>query len=207
MTISPPAGVTGVVHVGGGRGQEALFYQQQSLPVLWIEPLPANVAMIRQRIASIPNQIVEQALISDRDGERATFFVTSNSKGSTMSSSMLPLNKNRQQFLSIYTANIKQMTTTTLPVVMERHPNIPWNYLVVDVQGAELRVLNGAKPLIPKFRWILLEGSTVELYEGQPLIPELTEWLIDHGFHLVKYDLNRPEWHTDYLFHQSENPP
>lgn len=57
--------------------------------------------------------------------------------------------------------------------------------LKIDVQGAELDVLRGATESLRLFRWIYLEMSFVELYEGQPLADAIVEELRGRGFELA----------------------
>jgi inhibitor of KinA sporulation pathway (predicted exonuclease) len=52
----------------------------------------------------------------------------------------------------------------------------------IDVQGFELEVLKGATQTLTHVRWVYLEASFVELYEGQPLAAELVEFLRHAGF-------------------------
>ena len=56
--------------------------------------------------------------------------------------------------------------------------------LKADVQGYELEVLKGAPLTFRRLRWIYLELSFVQLYEGQPLAAALISYLADHGFHI-----------------------
>jgi len=57
--------------------------------------------------------------------------------------------------------------------------------LKIDVQGAELEVVRGAAATPGSFRWIYLEMSFVELYDGQPLADTMIDELRDRGFRLA----------------------
>ena len=54
--------------------------------------------------------------------------------------------------------------------------------LKADVQGYELEVLKGAPLTLRTVRWVYLELSFVQLYEGQPLAAEVISYLDDRGF-------------------------
>jgi FkbM family methyltransferase len=58
-------------------------------------------------------------------------------------------------------------------------------YLKVDVQGAELDVLRGARATLSSVRLLEAELSAVTLYEGQPLIGEVLRYLDGEGFELI----------------------
>ena len=192
---------TGVLHVGGGLGQEAERYAARDLPVIWVEPLAENVRAIRERTRGLPLQRTIQALVSDRDGELVEFHVTTSSRdGRTTSSSMLPLAEHRERFPHVTEQRIVPMRTCTVATLLDRLDAPYLNHMVVDVQGAELKVLTGAEPVLHTFNSLLVEGSTTELYRGQPPICEIQCWLEHRGFTLIDTDRSRPAWHTDYLF-------
>lgn len=196
-----PEGATGVLHVGGGLAQEADEYGRRKLRVLWVEPLRENVEAIQDRIgAYYPLQGVLQALLSDLAGKIVQFYVTSGKNGRSTSSSMLPLHEHRERFPHVHVREVVVMRTLT---VASLQPDPELNHLVVDVQGAELLVLKGAEPVLDQFQSIQVEGSTVEMYRGQPTISEVQTWLEDRGFRFIEMDESRPSWHTDYLFKRS----
>ena len=61
-------------------------------------------------------------------------------------------------------------------------------YLKIDVQGYEHHVLLGASSILDRVSLIECELSTVILYEGQMLFPEMLELFRKHGFHPVGFD-------------------
>ena len=66
------------------------------------------------------------------------------------------------------------------------------NFLKIDVQGAELDVLDGAAKLLPAIDWIYLEVSFVSLNEGAPLFGEVFDYLRLKGY-LID-DMCDPTW-------------
>ena len=54
----------------------------------------------------------------------------------------------------------------------------------IDVQGFELEVLKGSEDLIKCFDYIYVECSYKELYESQPLVSEVVQFLFKKGFRL-----------------------
>ena len=58
------------------------------------------------------------------------------------------------------------------------------NILCIDVQGYELKVLNGSKNLLNKIDALLVEVNRKEMYEGCPHISEIDKFLSD--FNLVR---------------------
>ncbi|NJK60670.1 MAG: FkbM family methyltransferase [Oscillatoriales cyanobacterium SM2_1_8] len=69
------------------------------------------------------------------------------------------------------------VTTTTLDAVYRQHQLRAPDVLRVDVQGAELAVLQGATAILPHVLAIEVEVEFLPLYEGQPLFPDLDRFL------------------------------
>jgi|SRR5579871_3585464 len=56
------------------------------------------------------------------------------------------------------------------------------DFLKLDVQGYELEVLKGAPKTLAMAEVVLLEVSTIELYEGAPLFHEVIAFMHSHGY-------------------------
>lgn len=72
------------------------------------------------------------------------------------------------------------------------------DFVHMDVQGAELIVLNGGINTFSKTTAIWVEVSTKELYEGQPLKHDIQIWMDHHGFRCIKDTCDRK--YGDMLF-------
>lgn len=78
------------------------------------------------------------------------------------------------------------------------------NFMKIDVQGAEIDVLEGSSKLIPTIKWIFLEVSFVNLNEGAPLFDEVYMYLRKLGYRIT--DECEPTYvddrlvQTNYLF-------
>ena len=59
----------------------------------------------------------------------------------------------------------------------------PIDYLKMDIQGAELMVLEHAGPVLDQCVFIQLEASFIALYEGQPVLGDIDQWMRSQGFH------------------------
>jgi hypothetical protein len=75
----------------------------------------------------------------------------------------------------------------------------------LDVQGGELDVLKGCGALLDSIDAILLEGSFVELYEGQVLVADIIAFLRERGFefrgvHNASYTADYGPTQADFLF-------
>ncbi len=155
------------------------------------EPLPANQQAIRSRLARHPeiDASLNAIALSDSDGE-AVFHVSSGSSptdrqtGNKSSSLLAPgeLPKELQwiQFKEQITVPTMRLEKFCRDQKIKRV-----DYVHMDVQGAELRVLEGAGCKICDIGLIWMEVSFQPAYEGQPLEPQATQWMRSKGFRKV----------------------
>jgi FkbM family methyltransferase len=73
----------------------------------------------------------------------------------------------------------------------------------MDLQGAELKALRGMGKLIDTVSVIYTEVEYREMYFGQPLFPEIDEYLTSRGFYL-RAKFNTSEWFGDVLYVREE---
>lgn len=80
------------------------------------------------------------------------------------------------------------LQTTTLKKIFDKN-NIKPDYLKIDTQGAELKILKGAGEYLDNVLGLELEVEFMHMYENQPLFFEIDNFLRSKGFEL--FDLNR----------------
>lgn len=127
------------------------------------------------------------------------------------SSSLLPIG-NTQQGLFPNTDEVGQRS-----VHVARLDDLPshWQHgrrilLKIDVQGFELSVLRGAQKALAHFKYVLVECSSVTLYEGQALFPEVLTFLEGAGYAVTAR--TNEQWsegtlvQADYLFTRNTDP-
>ncbi|WCJ59683.1 FkbM family methyltransferase [Fontisphaera persica] len=59
-----------------------------------------------------------------------------------------------------------------------------YDTIIIDVQGAELEVLKGAKKTLKKIKYIITEASDYSAYKGCCTLNELADYLRMHGFRI-----------------------
>lgn len=196
---------TGILHVGGHFGQESHWYAEMGKPVVWVEAMPAAAARLRQTIAPYPTQRLVEACLSNVDGQTVSFHVSANDSGA--SSSLFEFGaastgpKSMWPDHDLRMVDTLRLTTHRLDSVMgEQGIDIAgFDHWVVDVQGAELLVLQGAEQSLHACRSLLVEASSIDVYSGGVQWPQLRGFLAGHGF--------EPLWdclgHMDVLFVRS----
>ena len=172
---------SGVIHVGANIGQERDLYARHNLRVLWIEPLPDVFARLQTNLRDYPKQRALQYLVTDQDGARCTFHISSNDG---VSSSILDLGLHRELWPEVsYTGAIELQSVTLSTLLRQEQIDVrEFDTLVLDTQGSELLVLRGAVDLLRGFRFILTEAADFEVYNGCCTLADLSSFLLSYGF-------------------------
>jgi FkbM family methyltransferase len=88
-------------------------------------------------------------------------------------------------FYSDDNAYVVDVKTRTLDAVAREHRLDPPDFIKIDVQGAEIDVLAGAKESLANCQMLLLEASLLSYNKGAPLIGEVFEAVSRLGFKCV----------------------
>jgi FkbM family methyltransferase len=175
----------GVIHIGANSGQERALYASFDLNVAWFEPIPAIFDRLVANIAAYPKQKAFNYLLSKEDGVKMILNVSNNDG---QSSSIFDLKGHKKMWKNVHYVNKVELESISLPTVIKKE-NISldeYDVLVLDTQGSELLILQGATSIVSKFRFIKLEASNFESYQGACMLPELTTWMKSAGFQLVE---------------------
>jgi FkbM family methyltransferase len=169
----------GVVHVGAHEGQELPVYLAMGFGrVLLVEANPAVFARLASAVGAAPGVELAAYALCDREGTvdlRVTSF--------DQSSSLLALKRHREVYPEIEESEVVAVPARTLDGLLEeRGAAADFNLLVLDVQGAELLVLQGAERTLAGLDAVVSEINFEELYEGCALAGELDAFLAARGF-------------------------
>lgn len=184
-----------VIHVGANTGQAFDAYRRAGLEgVLYIEPIPEIFQKLQARISVDNRHRAIKALCTDRIGDEVEFHVASNSG---MSSSIFEFGTHAQRHPNVRYVGSLKLRTTTLDQIMFETPSLdpsPFDCLVLDVQGAEAKVLGGAPRTLEQCRFVFTEVSEGGLYKGDATTEEIVQMLKAKGFVLKSLDINRCGW-------------
>jgi len=170
----------GVVHVGAHEGTEVALYKKIGFKqILLIEANPILFEKLSSRYKSDDVVTVAHAAISDQNG-LVRLRITSNDQ----SSSILPLGRHKIYYPEISEVGFVDVPARTLDhlfIELSIEPE-KFNFLNIDIQGAELLALSGAVNVLRGIEAINTEINLEELYEGCVLLPELETFLRYQGF-------------------------
>lgn len=178
----------GVIHVGACLGEDLDMYLAHGIDnLVFIEGNPVLIPRLKLKVGS--SYPVIQALLSDKTGETVDFFLHYSYDRSNMGCSSLF--EMSEQFKKSHPAIQKvgsiKVKTKTLDLAL-KEGNIDSNrydFISMDVEGAELKVLHGAKETLKTTKAFLTEFSDSQRYTGQCVLKDLDEYLSDFGFKRV----------------------
>ena len=181
------ARTNGILHLGANLASEAPTYAEVGKPVLWIEAIPHIHERLSERLKSFPDQKSLCALLGDKDEMETTFHISGNPDG--VSSSIYEFGPFGGGSRTLWPElELKMVDHITLPMVrldtLLQHSGIDpstFDYWVVDLQGAEKLALMGGINALKTCKAMLIEVSTVEVYQNGVLWPTLSAWLHDKG--------------------------
>lgn len=188
--------IKGVLHVGAHKCEENDEYLSDGVAqsdIFWIEANPDLVKAI-----ALPNVI--EAAVSDKI-EDVTFHITNNMQ----SSSILALKEHSIVHPDIVVTSTRVVRTQRLEDIIRTH-SIKANFINLDIQGAELKALNGMGDFINQFECIHTEVNTRELYAGCALLTDLDDWLWWRGFKRVRIAMNEDCGWGDAVYIRTKEP-
>jgi FkbM family methyltransferase len=169
----------GILHVGAHNCEEIRDYEV-FLPrnkILWIDALKKNVDYCKN---IYPGVLIEQAVVSDKY-EKVKFNISNH----TISSSIFELGLHKNYYPHIHYVDSFYADTKLLKDIIYKY-NIHYNFLNLDIQGAELNALKGMENYLHKVEYIYTEVNCDYVYKDCPLIDEIDEYLKKFGFDRVE---------------------
>jgi len=188
----------GILHVGAHECEEIHEYEKHLIrdKILWIEAMTDKVQLCKMKY---PDIHIENAVVSDIE-ETVTFKISNNG----MSSSMLELGLHRSYHPDVfYTHNFK-CNTTLLKNILKQYPDIQFNFLNLDIQGAELKAIKGMGEYLNNVDYIYTEVNSDYVYKGCALISELDSYLSQFNFIRVETQMTDWKW-GDAFYIRSKN--
>jgi FkbM family methyltransferase len=80
------------------------------------------------------------------------------------------------------------------------HNKVQPDILLIDTQGSEWEILDGAKNILDNVKAIMTEWSTKELYIGQKKLQDIIDLLTSYNFELVEKINLWQDFHGDAIF-------
>ena len=170
---------SGVLHVGAHECEEINDYEKYISrdKILWVEALPEKVEFSKNKFQ---NLLIENAVVSDKI-EIVKFNISNNGQ----SSSILDFGLHSHYHPHVHYVENFKCQTQMLRNILPKY-NISYNFLNLDIQGAELRALEGMEEYLPNVDYIYTEVNSDYVYKDCSLITELDDYL--KKFELVRVE-------------------
>ncbi|PWG05288.1 FkbM family methyltransferase [Polaribacter aquimarinus] len=167
------------------------------------EPIPNNFSKVlkNKNKYNLDNLHPHEIGLSSRKGT-ATFYVSSGKPPNrdtpddnstdfgNKSSSLFKPGKTKEVHPWLEFKESITIKTNTLENFCSEKKVKTIDFIHMDVQGAELMVLQGANSMLKNVKSIWLEVEKVPLYEGQALKSDIEEFLINNNFKLILSKVN-----------------
>lgn len=202
-----------IMDIGACEGEESIRYAR-AFPrarVFAFEPLPSNQALVRanlsrhaadSRVELVPLALADTAGTAEfhvSSGRPSEAFAGEDWNYGNKSSSLLPPATSQPMHGWIEFKEALTVRTETLARFCADRGLIRIDFIHLDVQGAELRVLQGAGDRLRAVTALWLEVSDQELYRGQALRTEIETFLRTRGFALVATAMHGVEGDEFYV--------
>jgi FkbM family methyltransferase len=181
----------GVIHIGAHLMEERNDYLSFGLNnTIWIEANPKIYSIDKNNIGV--NESIYNYAISDIDNNLIKLKVTNNGQ----SSSILNLDKHKIHHPSIYVVEEMDVNTKRMDTLIQENNILfsDYDFLNIDIQGAELLALKGFGELLSDIKYIYTEINTNSLYKDCALVSEIDEYLEGFGFERVETSMTEFEW-------------
>jgi FkbM family methyltransferase len=174
----------GIVHVGADVGQEvAQYFNYGFEKIILIEANPECCKILLSKFEGDPRIKIFNYAICDKQGV-VEFHIHTSRSGNTEPASIFPMKRFKEIVKTLHTTKTIQVPATTLDGLFERHQIAfaDYNFINIDIQGAELLAFRGAKTLLSFVNVIVSEVNVVEMYENGALEEDVVKFLDHYGF-------------------------
>lgn len=179
--------VKGIIHIGAHYGEEIQEYVNNGIQNITVfEPLSKNFNILAERLQDVNADIQGyQTALGSKKGN-ATMYLSSNE---AQSSSILKPKDHLEHHPDVSFEGTEEVEVDLLDNFELREAN----FMNVDVQGYELEVFKGAAKTLKNIDYIYCEVNRGEMYEGNPMVEDLDEYLGTYDFERVE-----THWPTEW---------
>lgn len=190
--------IKGIIHIGAGSGAELRNYVKTNIKnILMIEPDPISYKKLILRkfyYTIISNKKIKSlnCLITDQVKLENNFNIM-NVKDCN---SIYDLHEHKKIYPYIYLKKKILIHSETLNSIFRKKLNIDdFNFINIDIQGAELLAFKGATEILNHIKGIYTEINLKELYKGCALVDQIDDYLSKFGFKRVYTNTDlHPTW-------------
>lgn len=171
-----------ILHVGAHLGEESDSYIKMGWgsedPTVWIEAQHELAETLRNKLSNKDDVVLEAVAWNQSDIE-LEFNIANN----TQSSSIFKLGTHGVDYPEIEFTEKVKVKTIRLDELLPKE--FKFDFINLDIQGAELQALKGLGNKLNSVDWIYSEVNAKEVYEGCSRIEDLDQYLLSKDFKRV----------------------
>lgn len=200
--------LNGILHIGAHDGGELNSYLSNNVQnIVFVEANPEIYKRLVERCLhhSNINILTYNVGISDNKKTDVPFYVTNNDSAS---SSILKLKDHMFEYPNINVVQKINIETNTIDDLFKENKldASQFNVLNMDIQGAEMYALLGAKNYLLKCDAVYLEVNFREMYKDCGLITDIDSYLSIYNFKRIKLIDTGRGWGDALYLKQIKDP-
>lgn len=181
-----------ILHIGAHDCEEKEAYNKYGFSddqIVWIE---GNTSLVNNIKSKYPSVIILDALISDEDEKECNFIITNNGQ----SSSILELDEHLKAHPEVYEIQRYKKNSITVDTLLkkEKFEDKIFDFVNIDIQGAELLALKGMIKVLLNAKYLYLEVNVKHLYKDCALMNEIDNYLNKFGFERKEESMTHWGW-------------
>jgi FkbM family methyltransferase len=169
----------GILHVGAHECEEIYLYEKYLArnKILWVDALLDKVDLCKSRYS---NLLIECKVVSDKNE-----IVVWHRSNNGISSSIFNLGLHKTIHPEVHYVISGQRKAVPLSDFIGNY-DISYNFINLDIQGAELKALKGMESYLNDVDYVYTEVNCDYVYEECALIQEIDEYLLKFNLHRVE---------------------
>lgn len=191
----------GVAHIGASWGQESETYFNNGVKhVLFVEAIPEVFSRLERNVAKYPfeSAICINACITDVDGQELDFNISSNDGES---SSIFEFGTHQTMHPDVTWVDQLTFKSKRIDTIVANYKidMTKYDFLNVDLQGADLLAIKSMGAHIKNFKYAYIEINKTEVYKGCALANDVYDYMAIFGFKLVEEKMIDNQWGDSFL--------
>ena len=169
---------SGVLHVGAHLCEEAVMYEKfKWLPCYWVEANQSLLVAAKSKMDDLSkNHFFYEGVVWEKSGEKIKFNITNNFQ----SSSVFEMGTHKNLYSDVFVNLVEERITTTLDELIPAESY--FDFINLDIQGAELNAIKGLGSRLANINWIYTEVNKNKVYKNICLVKDIDNYLRPYGF-------------------------
>ena len=172
--------VSGVIHIGAHYGEEVSNYVNLGIDdIVLFEPLKENFEVLKNNVSELNANITGYCVALGNKNQNVNMFLSSNNlESSSVLKPKIHLNLHPEVvFSGEESVEMKRLDDFSFE---------NYNFINLDVQGYEMKVLKGAEKTLKNIDYLYCEVNRNEVYEGNAYIEEIDKYLSNYNMKRVE---------------------